>query len=375
MTTIGIFHGLLGGIGGAERLAVSLANGLIKSGYQVKVYAVASLVDNRWIKLFSETMPDEAEIVTFLSPIRVRAFAVYQNLLSEYFIGRAERECDVVVQTGGGYQPIIKSKRRRIAYCHGVWTHEGLRHDNKYQRGLWRLYFMPFGWLMKRRFARISEANLLFVANSNYTRQHLLDVWKVNESDLHMVYPPINIAKWKADNSERRLGIVNVSRFSLEKKHVDMFEIVKELDTNLTIIGNTPNFTNEIYLRRIQQVAPINVKFLKNIEDRQIVEQLHNAKVYLHTSKETFGMSVVEAIAAGCIPVVPNNSAHQETVPFPELRYDSISSARQIIRDALNGKFDKLLPALHSHIRQFDEEVFHKKMEAIIEMVLNGRTS
>lgn len=374
MTTVGIFHGLLGGIGGAERLAVSLANGLIKSGYQVKVYA-ASLVDDRPTKLFSETMPQEAEIVTFMNRrIRVKAFAIYQNLLSEYFIRRVEGESDVVVQTGGGYQPIIKSKRRRIAYCHGVWTHEGLRHDNKYQRGLWKLYFMPVGWVMKRRFARISKANLLFVANSNYTRQHLLDVWKVNESDLHMVYPPINIANWKANNSERS-GIVNVSRFSQEKKHTDMFEIVKELDTSLTIIGNATNFTNEIYLRRIRQVAPINVKFLKNIADRQISEQLHNAKVYLHTSKETFGMTVVEAIAAGCIPVVPNNSAHQETVPFPELRYDSIASARQIIQDALNGKFDKLLPALHSHIRQFDEEVFHKKMKAIIEMVLNGRAS
>lgn len=234
---------------------------------------------------------------------------------------------------------------------------------------------MPFGWIMKRRFERIRESNLLFIANSNYTRQHLLEVWKVNESDLHLVYPPVNISKWSLRNSHTRSGIVNLARFSPEKRHVDMFEIAKDLDATLTIIGNTPNFTHEMYLRKIQQLAPANVIFLKNVRDDQIVEQLHKAKVYLHTGKETFGISVVEAIAAGCIPVVPNNSAHTETVPFPELRYDSITDARQIIRDALDGKFDNLLPALHSHVKQFDEEIFYKKMKEIIEMVANGRSS
>lgn len=374
MTTVGIFHGLLGGIGGGERVALSLAKGLIKSGYRVKVYAIASLVDNSSVRLFSETIPQGAEIIA-LSPLRIKAFAVYQNLLSEHFIKRVERECDVVVQTGGGYQPIMKSNQRRISYCHGVWTHEGLRHDNKYQTGFWKLYFMPFGWLMKRRFARIREANMVFVANSNYTRQHLLDVWKINEQDLHLVYPPINITKWNNGKNEKRSGIVNLGRFSPEKKHLDMFEIVKDIDTTLTIIGGTPNFTHEMYLRKIQQLAPKNVEFVKNISDHQIAEQLHRAKVYLHAGKETFGISVVESIAAGCIPVVPNNSAHAETVPFEELRYDSITGAKQIIRDTLNGKFDILLPRLRSHIQQFDEEIFNKKMEAIVEMVGNGRAS
>ena len=50
-------------------------------------------------------------------------------------------------------------------------------------------------------------------------------------------------------------------------------------------------------------------------------DALGRARVYLHASKETFGIAVAEAVAAGCMPVVPDNSAHPETVPFAKLRY------------------------------------------------------
>ena len=38
-------------------------------------------------------------------------------------------------------------------------------------------------------------------------------------------------------------------------------------------------------------------------------------------------MAVVKVVAAGCVPVVPDNSAHPETVPFAELRYGTKAEA------------------------------------------------
>ena len=64
-----------------------------------------------------------------------------------------------------------------------------------------------------------------------------------------------------------------------------------------------------------------NVTLLKNIPRNKLVSILNRAKVYFHCSRETFGISIIEGIAAGCIPIVPDNSAHKETVPFEELRY------------------------------------------------------
>ena len=58
------------------------------------------------------------------------------------------------------------------------------------------------------------------------------------------------------------------------------------------------------------------IHLLKNMERSYLVEKMNTSKVYFHCSKETFGISIVESISAGCIPIVPNNSAHKETVPF-----------------------------------------------------------
>ena len=66
---------------------------------------------------------------------------------------------------------------------------------------------------------------------------------------------------------------------------------------------------------------------------------------------------MAEAITAGCVPVVPDNSAHPETVPFAELRYGTEEAAR-IVREALDGRYNSLLPALRDHVQGFTEEAF-----------------
>ena len=88
--------------------------------------------------------------------------------------------------------------------------------------------------------------------------------------------------------------------------------------------------------------------------------------MYLHASKETFGIAVAKAVAAGCVPVVPDNSAHPETVPFVELRYGTEEEAARIVREALGGRYDRLLPALRDHVQGFSEEASQEAMLGII---------
>ena len=71
-----------------------------------------------------------------------------------------------------------------------------------------------------------------------------------------------------------------------------------------------------------------------------ILRVLAGARAYLHASKETFGIAAAEAVAAGCVPVVPDSSAHAETVPFAGLR---------------------------DHVQRFSEAAFPERMLGIIE--------
>ncbi|AFS81869.1 hypothetical protein NSED_00285 [Candidatus Nitrosopumilus sediminis] len=96
---------------------------------------------------------------------------------------------------------------------------------------------------------------------------------------------------------------------------------------------------------------------------------MNNSKVYFHCSNETFGISVVESIAAGCIPIVPNTTAHKETVPKDDLRYkeNDENDAKMKIEAALRGDFDKYLHELQEHIKKFSEENFHQSFLKIVE--------
>lgn len=45
--------------------------------------------------------------------------------------------------------------------------------------------------------------------------------------------------------------------------------------------------------------------------------------ISLHAADGPFGIAVVEAMAAGCVPIVQNMTVAVETVPFDELRFDT----------------------------------------------------
>ena len=51
-------------------------------------------------------------------------------------------------------------------------------------------------------------------------------------------------------------------------------------------------------------------------------------------------------------------------MPFPELRYkkECVNEASQKLTDAIDGKFDYLIPKLQEHIKQFEEKNFKNQI-------------
>ena len=105
----------------------------------------------------------------------------------------------------------------------------------------------------------------------------------------------------------------------------------------------------------------------RNAPRGRLAGLLASSKVYLHAGPEDFGISVVEGVAAGCVPIVPDDSAHPETVPFAELRYGTEEEAARKVRAAADGEYDSYLPRLREHAGRFDEPEFHRRMLALVE--------
>ena len=66
------------------------------------------------------------------------------------------------------------------------------------------------------------------------------------------------------------------------------------------------------------------------------IELLKKAKIYLHTMVgEHFGISIVEAMALGCLPIVHNSGGVKEFVP-EQYRYMNLQEAADKINKEIN---------------------------------------
>ncbi len=71
------------------------------------------------------------------------------------------------------------------------------------------------------------------------------------------------------------------------------------------------------------------VKFYPNASAEQKADLLKRAKLYLHTMEgEHFGISIVEAMAMGCLPIVHDSGGMKEFVPA-QFRYLNVEQAAE----------------------------------------------
>ena len=223
--------------------------------------------------------------------------------------------------------------------------------------------------LVRRRIAPFADPRIVLVPNSEYAGER---VGRAFGRAAHgAVYPPVDVAGLAGRRGGPRAPrAAAVGTFNERKRHGASIRIARAAGVPLDIVGGTLSGSHEGVLASLRREAAgrgPGVEFHPNLDRRRLVDILASARVYLHSSTEDFGISVVEAIAAGCVPIVPNNSAHPETVPFDELRYDGEEEAAEKVRAAAGGEYDSYLPRLQRHAENFSEEAFHRRMLALVE--------
>lgn len=168
--------------------------------------------------------------------------------------------------------------------------------------------------------------------NSKFTQQWTAQYWNRPSK---VLYPPINV-----DNSvigEKTENILNVGRFFAgqhNKKHVVMIETFKRMvDHGLEgwtlnmVGGSTPGKEHEDYLKDLYKRAqgyPISI--YPDLSHQKLKELYAKSMIYWHASgygenskrapekMEHFGITTVEGMAAGCVPIVINKGGQPEIV-------------------------------------------------------------
>ena len=354
MLNIGVIHGFVGGGGGTEKTLSAILDVLKNSKHTITLYTFSKpIIKSNKIKIKS------------ILPISVPFFGLYQRVMESKLISKAKNE-DILIQTSGGLGIPIIQNQKIIIYCHSDFSSELENPSTKY-KGIWSLYYNSYYNMIKKFVNNLSNPQILLLSNSEFVHNSIkLKYGK----DSKIIYPPVNLNEFKIQSKENQ--IISIGRFSEEKNFEFGIEVMSKLDFPYIVVGNTKTKSNVLYYEKLKsKIQKFNleshVKLLKNISRNDLVNYLNSSKIYFHCSKETFGISVVESIAAGCIPIVPDNSAHKETVPFEELRYKDNEDAVNKINDAMRGKFDDLRPKLFKHIQKFSSEIFQKNIIELIE--------
>jgi glycosyltransferase involved in cell wall biosynthesis len=223
----------------------------------------------------------------------------------------------------------------------------------------------------------------LILVNSSFTKEVLCRIAPEVCRSIYVLYPPIpvkpmNEEKLLVSLSKRRNVVLTVSRFSREKKLEMVLNIAKSVEEGeFIIVGSLIDKDYYTHLNRIIEKEHVsNVRLWPNASFEELHSLRLKSKVYLHTMPyEHFGISIVEAMAVGCVPVV-----HRSGGPWYDIlerkeiygyAYSSIDEAITKIKMLLNDPkhyIEKALLALERS-KAFTYEKFSERLYKLLDLI------
>jgi len=355
MAKVLVVHPFLDVKGGAEVLALKLAKALSESGFKVSILTTGVNRDEIE-KLFGidlagiDLIMEPVKSTRLLSMISENRFTRLRILMAtgKYYRDNVDliKSYDIVIGTQG-----VLSCLNDVSYVHyplSIYT-SGRRSLH------WRLYDY-----LVRAYAKHLECIPAgrILTNSMWTASIIYRIYHIIPD---VVYPPVDIEYFAkvASNDKREKIIVTTSRFATDKPLDKIIDVASKLsDYQFVLIGSANKYSKGILEelnKKIKEYGLGNVVIEANLPREKQLEYYARAKYYLHPEyAEHFGISIVEAMASGLVPIVYRDGGGWYDVVskvHDVLGYNSILEAPAIIR-----KLDSELE-LYEYLKQRSIEV------------------
>lgn len=282
---------------GAERVIKALSDiynqpKIITSYYQKNAmtkHFPPSQIETLW----TDKIPFLRNKHKFLPLLRVIAFKFKRPIDADLLIVSSGSEAKALRVKPGGIQ---------ITYCHAP-THFLWQRTDEYLNntglGLLSLIAKPamkmlLPGLRKLDYAAAQNPDFI-IANSEHTKKMIKKYYK---RDSTVIHPPVEVENFaKLKNKFKRRGFIITGRHAPYKGFDLAINVCTKLNLELTVLGEGPE------TQKLKKMAGPTIKFKGWVKDDERHQLIAAAEGFLFPGIDDFGISAVEALAAGT-PVI-----------------------------------------------------------------------
>lgn len=217
----------------------------------------------------------------------------------------------------------------------------------------------------------------VIVCNSNFTKNNLDPALRAKAS---VIYPPV-ITKVTRSTKKEKI-ILSVGRFHPAKKQnvlIDAFKRMKQANWRLVCVGGLLPADKEYVSSLTRSAAGHSINIVTNGTYAELQSYYRKASLYWHAAgfgesdpklQEHFGISTVEAMAYGCVPVVYRGGGLVEIVKEAKNGYlwdtpeEFINKTSEIIRNPSQSA--GLVKHGIAGSRNFDETKFFTEFDELL---------
>jgi len=223
------------------------------------------------------------------------------------------------------------------------------------------------------------------VVNSHFTKEYIDKSFKV---DSRVIYPPVDVFSLKAGKKENL--IISVGRFSQNQLHpkkqevlIEVFkELYKDIPTWKLVLAGQSKKEDYKYIKNLKRsVKGYAIRISENMSYDEL-KTLYGASIYWHATgfgedekknpqkMEHFGISTVEAQAAGAVPVVIEKGGQKEIIKDNKngRLWSTKTQLYEITKELIRNKSEMLGLSKRAIVdsKRFSQERFIKEYEKII---------